>query len=113
MTQIEYEFNLKLFTEKERAAGYYVKFNMDSELRGDSEARAKVHAIHMQYGINTINEVRAMNELPPYGLEVADKPFMTLNLAPADNIEAYQDNKFGEALNGQGKGGDDIDKEQA
>ena len=54
-----------------------------------------------------------MNELPPYGLEVADKPFMTLNLAPADNIEAYQDNKFGEALNGQGKGGDDIDKEQA
>ena len=48
-----------------------------------------------------------MNELPPYELDVADSPFMTLNLAPAKNIEAYQNNKFGEALNGKGKGGDD------
>lgn len=112
VTQIESEFNLKLFTDEYRTKGYYVKFNMDSELRGDSEARAKVHALNMQYGINTINEVRAMNELPPYELDVADSPFMTLNLAPAKNIEAYQNNKFGEALNGKGKGGDDIEEQK-
>ena len=106
VTQIEYEFTYKLYTEEERQQRYYVKFNMDSELRGDSKARAEVNEINFRNGFKTINEIRSSNEDSPYKEGWADKAFITLNYAPADNIEAYQNNKFGQSMNEPMKGGD-------
>lgn len=110
VTQIEYEFTYKLYTEEERKQGYYVKFNMDSELRGDSEARAKVNEINFRNGFKTINEVRASNEDSPFDKNWADQAFITLNYAPADRIEDYQNNQFGKAMNGL-KGGEEDEKD--
>lgn len=123
VTQIEYEFGYKLYTEKEQIENYYVRFNMDSELRGDSEARAKVNEVNLRNGFKTINEVRASNEDSAHELEVADEPLMSLNLAPLKNIHKFNDNHFGKKLNGMTddepneqvdesediKGGDDSD----
>lgn len=40
----EQELNWKLFTDEEKAAGYYVKFNMNALLRGDMKTRADFYA---------------------------------------------------------------------
>lgn len=100
ITQIESEFSYKLYTEEEQRNDYYVKFNMDSELRGDSLTRAKVNQIDIQNGFKTLNEIRASNEDSPYLEDYANEPFITLNIAPAKNIQAFNDNRFGEKLNG-------------
>ena len=99
VTQMEFEFAYKLYTEEEALDGYYVKFNMDSELRGDSEVRAKVNEINVRNGFKTVNEVRNSNEDSPYKMDYADEPFMTLNQAPMKNIEAFNNDNFGKAVN--------------
>ena len=102
VTQIEYEFGFKLYTEEKQKLDYYVKFNMDSELRGDAKSRAQVNEINFRNGFKTQNEVRASNEDSPYLKDFADEPFISLNLAPAENIEMYTKNNFGKALNSPG-----------
>lgn len=54
----EQELNWKLFTEEERAAGYYVKFNMNALLRGDMKTRADFYT--KLFGISGINPNRIM-----------------------------------------------------
>lgn len=110
ITQFEFEFGYKLYTETDALNGYYVKFNMDSELRGDSEARAKVNEINVRNGFSTVNEIRGTNEMSPYTLDVADKPFITLNYAPMENIEAFNNDNFGKAVNNAK--GDDVGSEE-
>ncbi|KAF6584990.1 phage portal protein [Paenibacillus sp. EKM211P] len=51
LTRIEAATNWKLFTPAERAAGYYVKFNVDALLRGDYKSRQEGLAIQRQNGI--------------------------------------------------------------
>ena len=99
VTQMEFEFAYKLYTSSEAMDGYYVKFNMDSELRGDSEARAKVNEVNVRNGFKTVNEIRNSNEDSPYMMDYADEPFMTLNQAPMKNIEAFNNDNFGKAVN--------------
>jgi len=65
ITRHEQEMNRKLFTKKEREAGYYVKFNIDALLRGDSKARAEALALKRQNGIINANEWRALDEQNP------------------------------------------------
>ena len=118
VTQIESEFGFKLYSEEEQKNDHYVKFNMDSELRGDSKTRAEVNEINFRNGVLTVNEIRSQNELSPYDMPVADKPMMTLNYAPLENIEMFNNNRYGESLNGKDQdpsvdesdtGGDDSD----
>lgn len=99
ITQIEYEFGYKFYTSREAEQGYYLKFNMDSELRGDSHARARVNEINLRNGFKTVNEIRGSNEDSPYQSEIADKPFMTLNHAPMERINDFNNNHFGKSLN--------------
>lgn len=87
VVQIEEEFNYKFFSnELEEEKGLYTKFNLDSELRGDSKARAEVHDIQIRSGIKTINEIRALNEDNPFDTPIANEPLQTLNNAPLDLI---------------------------
>lgn len=100
VTQIEEEFGFKLYTEIMQKQDYYVRFNMDSELRGDSEARAKVNEVNLRNGFKTVNEVRSNNEDSPHDLDIANKPLMSLNLAPLENVNMLSQNNFGKYLNG-------------
>lgn len=88
--QIEEELNTKLFSETQQNDGYYVKFNLDSELRGDAESRAKVQETNLRNGFNTVNEIRGQNEYSPYDMEIADEPLATLNYTPLRRLVEYQ-----------------------
>ena len=112
VTQLEEEANYKLYTTKQRKEGYRCKFNMDSELRGDSESRAKVQQTYLSYGMKSLNEVRAQNEDSPYESELADKPLMTLNLVPLDIAVEAATNRYG-ASQRDPKGGEDDGKGNA
>lgn len=112
ITQMEFEFGYKLYTAAEAMEGYYVKFNMDSELRGDSEARAKVNEINFRNGFKVLNEVRSSNEDSPFQEDFANKPFMTLNYAPMDNIVAFNNDNRGKAVNNLTEGDEDNSDEE-
>lgn len=64
-TRIEQEFNEKLFTQAERAAGLYVRHNFAALLRGDMKSRAESYSIALQNGWMNRGEVRALEEYDP------------------------------------------------
>lgn len=59
--QAEAEINLKLFG---RGSDLYSEFNVDGLLRGDLKTRMEAHAMSIQNGIRTPNEVRTIENLP-------------------------------------------------
>lgn len=63
-TAWEAEYNLKLFSEAERAQGYFVKFNMNSLLRGDMKARSEFYASGIGAGWLLPSEARRKEDLP-------------------------------------------------
>jgi HK97 family phage portal protein len=76
----------QLLSPADRAAGVTVEFNIEGLLRGDSEARAKVHASSLMNGWRTINEVRAIENLPPIeGGDVARMQMQNVPITEAGN----------------------------
>lgn len=63
----EDEMNLKLFASRNRTK--YVEFNVDGLQRGDFKTRMDGYRSAIQAGINTPNEIRAMENWPAYGPE--------------------------------------------
>lgn len=59
----EQEINRKVFTEAERKAGYYVKFNLNGLLRGTAKERAEFYTKGIRDGWMSRNEVRALEEM--------------------------------------------------
>lgn len=95
LTMLEEEMMIKLFLEFEHDQGYYIKFNLDAELRGDSKTRAEVFEIELRNGLRTLDEIRALEERSPYPNEWGAKPFMTLNYTTIDMLQEYQKAKAG------------------
>ena len=62
--QTEQEMNLKLFG---RESDLQVRFNVDSLLRGDLKTRMEGHAVAIQNGIKTPNEVREVEGMESLG----------------------------------------------
>jgi phage portal protein BeeE len=73
----EQELDWKLFTEEERAKGYYVKFNMNAILRGDMAARSAFYKTLVEIGAMTRNEVRRLEEYDR--IEGLDEPTLPVN----------------------------------
>lgn len=61
----EQELNRKLFTRAERAAGYYVKFNLAGLLRGTPEERAKFYHYGITDGWMSRQEARLFEDMNP------------------------------------------------
>lgn len=78
--QYEEEFNRKLLTREDRKRGMYFKFNIKSFLRADSQTQAEVYFKAVRSGYNTINEIRALEDLPP--IEGGDTPLISGDLYP-------------------------------
>lgn len=77
----EDEMNLKLFAPRNRTK--YVEFNQDALQRGDFTSRMAGYRSAIQSGINTPNEIRAMDNWPSMGPE-ADKLWMQGATLPLD-----------------------------
>jgi HK97 family phage portal protein len=61
----EQELNRRIFTRAERAAGYYVKFNLAGLLRGTAKERAEFYHYAITDGWMDRNEVRALEDMNP------------------------------------------------
>lgn len=80
LKKIEKAVCKQLLTPADRAAGIKIKFNIESLLRGDSAARAAFYTALLNAGVMTINEVRALEGLPP--VEGGDVPRMQIQNVP-------------------------------
>lgn len=92
LTQAEQEFDYKLLTPSERMSGYYIKFNVDSILRGDFKTRMEGYSIAVQNAIYTPAECRELEERS--FIEGSDKLVCNGNMIKLDDV---------------GKGGDNIE----
>ena len=80
VTQYEEEQTWKLLTDREIAAGLEVRINLMAELRGDSAARMHIYQTMLQEGPYSVNEVRALEDLPD--TEGGDEHRASLNYVP-------------------------------
>ena len=74
--------NMKLLTQKQRAEGYYVEFDLLSMLRGDSKSRAEMLHIMRQDGVITADEWRAKENMNPLPGGTGDIAFINGNMIP-------------------------------
>lgn len=80
----EQELNRRLFTTAERAAGYYVRFNLAGLLRGTPQERAQFYHFAITDGWMSRNEARAFEDMNP--VEGLDEMLVSVNAAnPATN----------------------------
>lgn len=80
LKRIEQACDKQLLTADDRAAGVHVEFNLEGLLRADSAARSRFYGEMTRIGAMTINEVRALENLPP--VEGGDVPRMQAQNIP-------------------------------
>jgi HK97 family phage portal protein len=79
----EEEMNYKLFTEEERAKGYYVKFNMNALLRGDMAARSEYYKSLFGVGGLSPNQILSLEDMDGIG-DIGDHHFVPANFVTLD-----------------------------
>lgn len=75
----EQEYDDKFLTEKEKDAGYYIKFGVDALLRGSFETRAKIYQIMRGIAAMDVNQIRTLEEWELYPDSYAGDPRQPLN----------------------------------
>lgn len=85
LKRIEQALEKQLLTAAERKAGYIIEFNIEGLLRGDSAGRARFYQQMTAIGAMTINEVRALENMPP--VEGGDVPRMQMQNVPITSID--------------------------
>lgn len=80
LKRIEQACEKQLLTPDDRARGVTIEFNLEGLLRADSAGRASFYREMTQIGAMTINEVRALENLPP--VEGGDVPRMQMQNVP-------------------------------
>jgi HK97 family phage portal protein len=81
----EQELNWKLFTQEEREQGYYVKFNMNALLRGDSAARAQFYREMFSVAGMSPNQICALEDMDPIGPD-GDHHFVQAGVLPLGRV---------------------------
>jgi HK97 family phage portal protein len=80
LKRIEQALTKQLLTPADKAQGITIEFNMEGLLRGDSAGRSAFYQQMTQMGAMTINEVRALENLPP--VAGGDVPRMQMQNVP-------------------------------
>ena len=80
LKRIEQALEKQLLRPEDRAAGITIEFNLEGLLRGDSAARASFYQSGLTNGWMTINEVRALENMPP--VDGGDVPRMQMQNVP-------------------------------
>ncbi len=78
--RIEQALQKQLLTPADRSQGVTISFNLEALLRADSQGRANFYQSGLQNGWFTINEVRALENLPP--VDGGDTPRMQMQNVP-------------------------------
>lgn len=94
----EQTLSYQLFSTNDIKRGYYIKFNLNTILRGDSTSRANYYEKMIQLGVYSINEVRNLEELD--GIEGGDDHRVDLNHISLKIADEYQMTKAGAKSSG-------------
>lgn len=79
----EQELNRKIFTEAERQAGYFVKFNLAGIMRGTAGERATFYHAAITDGWMSRNEARQLEDMNP--VDGLDEMLVSVNAAKQAN----------------------------
>ena len=79
----EQELNRKIFTEAERKAGYFVKFNLSGIMRGTAGERATFYHAAITDGWMSRNEARQLEDMNP--VDGLDEMLVSVNAAKQAN----------------------------
>ena len=79
----EQELNRKIFTDAERKAGYFVKFNLAGIMRGTAGERATFYHAAITDGWMSRNEARQLEDMNP--VEGLDEMLVSVNAAKQPN----------------------------
>jgi len=85
----EQALKYQLFTPTEQK-NYYCKYNVESELRGDSKSRAEYYEIMERIGAYNIDEIRNKEDLPTLNNGLGERHLISLNYTFLDKLEEYQ-----------------------
>jgi HK97 family phage portal protein len=85
LKRIEMALEKQLLTARDRVDGITIEFNLEGLLRADSASRAKFYQTMTQIGAYTINEVRALENMPP--VVGGDVPRMQMQNVPITEAE--------------------------
>lgn len=80
LKRIEQALQKQLLSPADKAAGVTIEFNIEGLLRGDSQGRSTFYQSGLTNGWLTINEVRALENMPP--VEGGDVPRMQSQNVP-------------------------------
>lgn len=87
-TNIEEEYNYKIFSDKEIKEGYFVKFNMNAALKVDSKSRSEFFKVMSEIGVYSINDILKLEDREP--IEHGDGHYKSLNYVDVKYMEEYQ-----------------------
>lgn len=88
LKRIEQALMKQLRTPADRIAGVSIEFNLEGLLRADSQGRAAFYQTMTQLGAMTINEVRALENMPPVeGGDVARMQMQNVPITQAGQEE--------------------------
>jgi len=85
LKRIEQALEKQLLTPADRAKGVSIEFSLEGLLRADSAGRARFYQMMTGIGAMTINEVRALENLP--AVEGGDVPRMQMQNKPITEID--------------------------
>lgn len=85
LKRIEQALEKQLLTARDRTQGITIEFNLEGLLRADSKARAEFYGKMSGIGAMTINEIRALENLPP--VEGGDVPRMQMQNQPITDAQ--------------------------
>lgn len=87
LTRFERSVSKWLLKPGERGR-FFLRFNLEGLLRGDSDARAKFYAAMLQNGVYNRNEVRALENMNQVAGQGMDEYTVQSNMAPIDALAA-------------------------
>ena len=88
LTALEQAIEKQFLTPEERER-YFVRHNVDGLLRGDFKTRMEGSALAVQWGLATINERRALENLP--AIEGGDSLLVPLNMSRLEDLPSADD----------------------
>lgn len=103
IARIEQEFNKKLFRESEKGR-FYIKFNLNGLLRGNSQDRAQFYKEMWQMGVFTQNDILELEDMNTF--DGGERRYIpTNNMGPIDLIDQVflAKQAIREQINGNGK----------
>jgi len=90
VTQIEQAMNVTFFEDRERAAGYYVKFDLKGLLRGNLQARTAFYTAMIDRGVYNADDVLELEDQNPQPDGLGKAYVMPLNMMNKKTVVGTQ-----------------------